>query len=746
MNEKVELIKKIIKKRAELDPLKFRLLIEAIVKEKDPEVINFVSTLALETSLPHELRSDLIRVMGYSQVTQFLFPLKKIAGEDPDLGLRREAIIAISKFSNRKAYNTLNMLLKKIENKNLLTMVQGIVEKMRQNNPILSLLPRFLKGEKDPKSSNIAKEILKKILPKEEVKIFYQYLSSKDPMVREGAFEIITSIGDSESHTYLFDYLKNVYSKFKASMIDREQFLSLIETYLSYLSRTRIRFALKEENDFLFLLVKEFEEDVSSLEFIAPILLYSNEKSVREKAYEYFKNMLELRKRIAEHLGIDKDDVEFIKDNFKSVNPEIRKIFIHKLLELGDSYKELTDVYKTFQIEIKGEIVREANCEFLKKIKDLLEEDIKDIRSYFRKELFFTIHERGCLNLKDLLLSIPDEVLSSDSIKDYINALISIAPVEGIVEFLNFYNKKPEARRKLKDNFNLIEKTLLTKPFGFYPERLNENLKNFNKSIEAGYQKLSILLNSSIVPVDMETLSIEEEFFSLTLKEDSFNLEKGEILKARDESKNNQLITKKIVENTKKIENYTQNRDVFDRDAIVDLIVEPISFFKEAEKIFSPELEDGFDKEGEYKLKKYLEFLKERPFFAVYFKNIENLKNNPSMVSLVEEIENSKRKLNVFIGEVEVWLKNSIFEFLLNIFRDFVLSHSLKYSDIAISTPEEVAQCESFSFKKKPTIVLVKNPEETRKIKDYSVSFVVCPFEFRRFYSTLSKELQKWVK
>ncbi len=746
MNEKVELIKKIIKKRPNLEPLKFRLLIETIVKEGDPEVINFVSTLALETSLPHDLRSDLIRVMGYSQVTQFLFPLKKIAEDDPDIGLRREAIIAISKFNDRKAYNTLNMLLKKIENKNLLTMVQGIVEKMKQNNPILSLLPRFLKGEKDPKSSNIAKEILKKILPKEEVKIFYQYLSSKDSMVSEGAFEIITSIGDSESNTYLFDYLKNVYSKFKVNIVEKERFLGIVETYLSYVSRTRIRFSLKEENDFLLLLSKEFEDDVSSLEFVAPLLLYSNEKSVREKAYEYFKNMFELRRRIAEHLGIEKDDIEFMKNNFKSVDPEIRKIFIHKLLELGDSYKELFDVYKTSQLEIRGEIVREANCEFLEKIKDLLEEDIKDNRSFFRKEFFLTIHRRGCLNFKDLLLNISDEVLSGDSIKEYINALISITPVEGIIKFLSFYNEKPETRRRLKDNFNLIERTLLTKPFGFYPEKLNKNLKNFNKSIEVGYQKFSVLLNSSIVPVDVETLSIETEFFGMALKKDSFNLDKGEILKASEESKNNHLIVRRIIENTKKIENYVENRDIFDRDEMVNLIGEPISFFNEAEKIFSPRIKDKTEKKAEYKIREYLEFLRERPFFAVYFKDIENLKNNTSVVSLIEEIENSERKLNVFIGEIGSSLRNSIFEFLLNIFKDFVLSDSLENSDLAVSTSEEVARIEASAFKKKPTIVIVKNPEETRKIKDYSVSFVVCPFDFIRFYSTLSKELQKWVK
>ncbi len=746
MNNKIELIKKIIKKRDELEPLKFRLLIESIVKEKDPEVINYIATLSFEKDLPKDLRSNLIRVMGYSQVPAFLFPLKKIAESDPDINLRKEAIIAISKFNDRKAYNTLNLLLKTVENKNLLQMVHSVIEKIKQNNPVLSLLPRFLKGSSDPKTSTIAKDILKKILPKDDVKIFYQYLLTKDPTVSSGAFEIICFAGDKNSNSYLLEYIMNLYAKLKSKKIIDEQFFDAIELYTSFLEKTKSLIKDNKDIKFFELLLNEFKNETKKLSTIAPILLYIEDRKTREKAYSLFKEIKSTQKEIAKHLGVFEEDFDFIGSIFYSVNKDIREILIKRLRYSKNSSKRILNLYTNATNEIKIEIIKNITCKELQTIESVLKEDLKSEDVNFLKQIFNSLSDSGCRGVLKILKTVENKETYKEIISSYIKAFLSLSPYSGVLKFLKLYNSLPQKRAKLKTLFSYIEDVLSKKPFGFLQNELNEELQKFNSHLEPAFLKLAVSINSSIVPIDTDTANIQKNFFKELLKEESTSVSLQEIKKANSSLEEYFSILFKIEENRERIKEFlTQNRFI-KKDDFEIFIKEPVSFFEHKKELF--DLEGRAIKNGTSNIDWLLKLFEKKPFLL-------SKKNSLYKISItfkrwadrVEKIEALERNLRVFTGDFSKSCKNILLEFLeLMINDEFSLTAHIDKADIIISKSSELLQVGPEMFANIPTVVLLNSPEEYKTIKDHEVSYLMLPLDFVRFYTVFSVEIQKWVK
>ncbi len=201
-------IKNLIKNAGKFEDMQFRLLLEELVRQGGKEAEQVVSESALDDEIDEPVRINLLRAMGYITGTNFLLTLKRILEGEYSLQLRNAAIIAISKYNDNRALNMLSSALKRINNPILQETISERISRIKKDNPILALLPKFLKGVNDPKIFRATLEVLKKILNPSDAKIFIYHLDSDTPFVGDGAFEVLCWRGEDSVKFSIFDFFR----------------------------------------------------------------------------------------------------------------------------------------------------------------------------------------------------------------------------------------------------------------------------------------------------------------------------------------------------------------------------------------------------------------------------------------------------------------------------------------------------------------------------------------------------------
>lgn len=202
----LEKMKHVIAGAAQFEEEEFRLILEGLVSKGGKEAEFLMVSYITAPTVPENVRANVIRCTGYLRSPVYLVPLKKIIDQEPRLGLKKAAVIALSKFNNQRALNILNAALQSIQNPYLLSTINEQISYIKKNNPILALLPKFLKGDKDKKSFIVTIDILKKILTAEDATIFANYLRSDDVAIRCGSFEILCATAERTMQTHILDF------------------------------------------------------------------------------------------------------------------------------------------------------------------------------------------------------------------------------------------------------------------------------------------------------------------------------------------------------------------------------------------------------------------------------------------------------------------------------------------------------------------------------------------------------------
>lgn len=201
-------IKNLVKNADRFDNMQFRLLLEELVKSGGRDAESLIGGFATSEDIDSLTRINIIRIMGYITSTTFLIPLRKILESPENLTLRKAAIISISKYNDKRALNMLNMALKRIENPILQDSISAEISRIKKDNPILGLLPKFLNGVNDPKTFRTTLDVLKKVLNSTDAHVFIYHLNSEIPFVGDGAFEILCWRGDESVKFSIFDYFR----------------------------------------------------------------------------------------------------------------------------------------------------------------------------------------------------------------------------------------------------------------------------------------------------------------------------------------------------------------------------------------------------------------------------------------------------------------------------------------------------------------------------------------------------------
>jgi hypothetical protein len=186
----------------------FRLRLEELVRKGGRDTENAIVHYITGSYVSVATRMNLVRMAGYIGSDAFLLPLQKVIDMGEDDLLREEAIISVAKYNDRRALDILQAALKKSRKPQLQETLTRAIGRIKENNPFLNMLPRFLLGNKNRDLFQITLKVFKKILSPADARTFIAYLHHGDQLVGEGSFEILCFRGDEAVYFFVAEYFR----------------------------------------------------------------------------------------------------------------------------------------------------------------------------------------------------------------------------------------------------------------------------------------------------------------------------------------------------------------------------------------------------------------------------------------------------------------------------------------------------------------------------------------------------------
>ncbi len=476
MDEKdqiIEEIKALVGNAEQMKPNEFREALAALAQEgeDEEEAVDYVLIQYLnETKLNPDVRIEMIHAAGQLQHSSFLVPLKKIIDLDQHSRIRQEAITAVAKFNDRRALNILSQAQQKINNPLLLRTINEEISRIKENNPILALLPRFQEGQKNPKSCKSAIQVLKNILTPNDVTIFTKFLNSPDPLLQNGAYEILCAIGDIFHDAEILEFYQNRFRQIPCIDAPECEDLYLLTYQLrQYLSR--YHFLIEEQIPLLKQQVAAVK-DIRVKQLLLSLICKSNQKESIEftRGIYHRETKSELKLTIVNELSGNEAAADFLFEIYHAgVEQEnLKTAIIKSLLNIKPGLDYFVREFFRLKFEDQELIVqnlpyasRHDLVEFIKQIfkasiyrlKEILLSKVKETYEFSVMEsLFAPEHEREfyfmgdeyldtitrlfpVTSVKKLFEKIAAPELSPGKIKEYLVKISQVVSGELIYNF-----------------------------------------------------------------------------------------------------------------------------------------------------------------------------------------------------------------------------------------------------------------------------------------------------------------------
>lgn len=208
MDESLRLFRALMQRAESLGDQNFRMLLEEALARGGREAELAFAKLLMDGSLPFPTRMNMVRVCGYVQTPGFLGCLKQIVDRELHVHLRKEAIIAVAKYNDKRALAILNGALAGLPAGPLHGTLVAEIHRIKQNNPLLAMMPRFREGSGNPRAFAITVEVLKRITTADDAPEFISFLESDDPLVGPAAFEILCACGGDDLQAALLSHFR----------------------------------------------------------------------------------------------------------------------------------------------------------------------------------------------------------------------------------------------------------------------------------------------------------------------------------------------------------------------------------------------------------------------------------------------------------------------------------------------------------------------------------------------------------
>ena len=517
MTEANELAKKVdalIENANQLDDIKFRLILESMVKEGEEEVITLLIPYITAESIPAPTRMNIIRVAGYLQNSQLLVPLRKIITQEGNIRLKQEAIIAVSKFNDRRALNILNTALQNLNNPLLASTINREISRIKQNNPILGLLPRFMEGSKNPKTFKIALDVLKRILTPADATIFTKHLDMGDPMVEDGAFEILCCTGDIFHDTFIIDYFKKRFSQITCiGEPECEDLYWLIRQFQQYLSR--YQFLVEEQ---IPMLKEQFPEvrDIRAQSLYIDIICRSRKLDTVEFMQDVFDEYPKLGIEIIHAFSGNETAKDFLFTVYDE-EESLREEAIKSLLNTTWGINHFMENFFSLEFEVQELVTQHLPYSGSHDLVDFIRQ-IFNAKIFRLKEILLSkIKENYEFSVKDLLFAPEHErefTFMGDRYIDTISELFPVSAVKDIFgKIVNQGLSVTKTKMYIQKVAEVVPKELL---FTFRDREFIEKL--FNRIVLSNNTELNLLFLGTlkyIKTLDTETYRVLTESLNL---------------------------------------------------------------------------------------------------------------------------------------------------------------------------------------------------------------------------------------
>ncbi len=242
INSYLDQIDELVRHASDHDDKEFRLLLEDLVKKGGRDTENAIAYYITGTRISVPTCLNLIRMAGYIRSAAFLLPLTRVIEMSPDVQMQKAAIISLSKYNDQRAMDILVRAQGKIKSRTVLEEIGRAIEHIKNNNPFLAMLPRFLQGSKDPDLFQVTLKVFKRVLNPADAKSFIAYLHHGDPLVSEGAFEILCHRGNEAVFFFIAEFFREQGRQRVREVEQRdgsERLLTLISGLHQYLQRHR---------------------------------------------------------------------------------------------------------------------------------------------------------------------------------------------------------------------------------------------------------------------------------------------------------------------------------------------------------------------------------------------------------------------------------------------------------------------------------------------------------------------------
>lgn len=208
INSYLEQIDELVSHASDYDDKNFRLQLEDLVRKGGRDTENAIAYYITGTRISIATCLNLIRMAGYIRSAAFLLPLTRVIELSPDLEMQKAAILSVSKYNDQRAMDILVRAQGKNKNKLFQEAIRQAIESIKDSNPYLAMLPQFLQGSKNSELFRVTLKVFKRILTPGDAKCFIAYLHHGDPMISEGAFEVLCYCGNETVFFFIAEFFR----------------------------------------------------------------------------------------------------------------------------------------------------------------------------------------------------------------------------------------------------------------------------------------------------------------------------------------------------------------------------------------------------------------------------------------------------------------------------------------------------------------------------------------------------------
>lgn len=738
-------IKGLIKNAHKFDDLQFRLLIEDLVKQGGKPSERVLGELALSDALFESIRINIIRSMGYITTPAFLITLRQILESDESIRLRKAAIISISKYNDKRALDLLNNALKRINNPILQDSISQEISRIKKDNPILGLMPKFLNGVNDPRTFRTTLDILKKILNPSDAQVFIYHLKSDIPFIGDGAFEVLCWRGDESVKFSLFEYFRK-----KMEMVDcldssecisLQDLLTKLEQFVIRNSET-FNYILKDLKDIYKrtkdptiknILVNMFSSNHKRevLSFLEDV--YNNEPERREMIIEKlkgnedgtyilvykYKNDQELKEQLLEGLMSTQNGANYIIENYESLEPRFQKLVLDKIDTLN---------YKFFR-----ELIKEF----------LISQDVSQ-----KKFALDQIRKYQDSHFKSILLDPANQKEFFRMQKDYLDTISQVHFVQAFKIFINRMVEADAARVLIRRYLNQKDSFIFAEPVVRFTDQ--DDLSKFcQKIIEYNNKDLNLAILemfSYLKTIDYASLSKMQNFLNEFKNQRGTRItpeEKGLVNKLGISLTNIGIDLKQIEKGNSNIDHFIEKS--FPDYELLEYILKnhALSFFINRDRIVE-RIKRVFKLTNDIDAFDSIKFFLSRPEFCTFFKDEIRSSTQSTNYLLKNDADKLMETMPAdtrFVLHFENRLVYSGTEDQIKeIIPDYEVTDTTEIlpSDIVIADTVSIERLSSENrLNTKKIMVFLKDKNEFNTIKDYRPIVFPPPLSFYKFFKAL---------